>query len=125
VVQIYLDQEKLLTMVSDHYIKTIKDILYETCTEYKYTPRYEIYNLFEAKVKSGMAKYRFERTLTDLINANIISGYKIKMGRNGGIAKIEPIERIILNCSMGQFSGCISSSHLLMFLETLVGKQDR
>lgn len=106
-------------MLSDNQIELLKHILYNMCTENKPVPRIEIFNEFEKRAKSGLEKDKFETALSRLIRQGRISGYKAKVGRNGGIMNTEPIQRVQVLCSTGTYIGCVPESQVLKFISQM------
>ena len=105
--------------LSENQIETLKSVLQELCTTESPVPRSTIFQSFEVKAKSGIEKYRFERVLSELIRDEKIIGYEVKVGRNGGVIKTEPIERVTVICSSGRYIGCMPESQLFEFISSL------
>lgn len=106
-------------MLSDDHIEILKLVLQERCTEIDTISRSEIFAIFESRAKSGLEQYRFKKILSDLIRERKICGYEVKVGRNGGIRKTEPIERVTVSCSYGKYIGCIPVSELSKLISSL------
>jgi hypothetical protein len=107
-----------MTLSKDH-VEVLKRVLQEVCEEGVTIPRYKIHSVFENKTKSGIEKYKFERDLSQLIKQGKISGYELKAGCNGGVARTEPIERVTVICSTGKYMGVMPASKVLDFISTL------
>jgi len=109
----------MTTMLSDEQVQILKQVLQETCTDEKTVPRSEIFDKFEKLAKSKIEKYRFERDLSELIRSARITGYEVKVGRNGGVIRTEPIERVEITCSEGKYIGTMPSSKLAQLISYL------
>jgi hypothetical protein len=107
-----------MTLTDDH-IEILKLVLQEICHENACVTRAEIFRRFEKLAKSGIELYRFNKDLSKLIKEDSIVGYEIRQGRHGGIIKTEPIERVIITCSTGEYVGCVPQSKLFSLLKTL------
>jgi|SRR5690606_3231610 len=105
--------------LSDDNIELLKLVLQEKCSEAETISRSEIFEIFENRARSGLEEYRFKKILSDLIREGKICGYEVKVGRNGGIRKTEPIERVIVSCSYGKYIGCMPSSELSKLISSL------
>ena len=108
-----------MQVLSESQIETLKSVLQELCTTEFPVPRSTIFQSFEVKTKSGIEKYRFERVISELIRDEKIIGYEVKVGRKGGIIKTEPIERVTVICSLGQYIGCMPKSQLVKLISSL------
>lgn len=106
-------------MLSDDHIETLKLVLQERCNEVETVSRSEIFEIFESRARSGLEKYKFKKILSDLVRERKICGYEVKVGRNGGIRKTEPIERVTVSCSFGKYIGCIPISELSKLISSL------
>jgi hypothetical protein len=104
-------------MFNEIQLKILTTILNTHCDYKKAIKRYEIFKLFEKQAKSGLELYRFEQLLSKAINDNIITGFKVKIGRNGGV--IKTLEEIIITitCSLGTFQGNTNTNELLKFIK--------
>ena len=105
--------------LNNFHIETIKRILSEVCIDGKTVSRPKIYSIFENECKSGMERYRFEKSLSELIKSGKIQGFKVKVGRTGGVQKIEPQEIIEVRCSSGKYIGTVSATQLYEILSQI------
>lgn len=99
-------------MISDDHLKILMSVLDESCPEGKIVPRSTLFSKFESQAKSKMEIYAFKKALSFLIKNGIINGYGVKIGRNGGVFRIVPMERVSITCSSGKFIGEISRKEL-------------
>lgn len=106
-------------MLSDEQVEILKLVLHDECNEAEAASRSKIFETFEKRARSGLEEYRFKKELSDLIREGKICGYEVKVGRNGGIRKTEPIERVTVSCSYGKYVGCIPESELYKLISSL------
>lgn len=102
------------------YIEILQNILQDVCVDGITVSKTIIYNIFSKIEKTDIEKYRFSNELSELINHDIIKGYKIKVGRNGGITKNEQVT-IRLIYPNGDISKDISKD-VLQKLLTIINK---
>lgn len=100
-------------------LKILIDVIQESCLDGMVVPRAVLFSKFENKTNSGIEMYKFKQAISYLINSKAITGYDIKKGRNGGIYKVSPDEKIRVECSLGNFSGYISKKELSRFILAL------
>lgn len=112
-------------MIDENHIEILISILKDSCKEDKIVPRSVLFSKFESKTKSGMEIYKFKKALSFLIKNGTISGYDIKIGRNGGVFKISSSEQISITCSSGKFIGEISKKELNKLIKNLKNTKDK
>ncbi len=106
-------------MITDDHLPILISILQDSCQEGKIIPRSVLFNKFEELTKSGIEIYKFKKSLSFFIKNGTISGYEIKPGRNGGVYKIQPTERVSITCSSGKYIGDISKPELSKLVSSL------
>jgi hypothetical protein len=99
-------------MITQDHLQILISILQEQCTDGKVVDRGKLFYKFESKAKSGMEIFRFKKALSFCINNGMITGYKIKVGRKGGVYKTAPMERVSIITSSGKFIGEVSKQNL-------------
>lgn len=104
-------------MFNEAQLKLLTSILNNNCDTKKAIKRSEIFKIFEKQAKSGLELYKFEQLLSKAIKDNIITGFKVKVGRNGGIVKTIEETVITVVCSLGTFQGNVNTNELLKFLK--------
>lgn len=106
-------------MITDDHLKILISVIQESCPEGKVIPRLVLFDKFENITNSGMEIYRFKKALSFFIKNGTINGYEIKPGRNGGVYKKQPIERVAITCSSGKFIGNMSRQELSKLMSNL------
>ena len=106
-------------MMKEDHLQILISILQENCTNGNIVDRGTLFSKFESRAKSGIEIYKFKKALSFFIKNGTISGYEVKVGRNGGVFKIEPMERISISCPSGKFIGEISRKELLRITSNL------
>ncbi|MCK9567604.1 hypothetical protein M0R72_01480 [Candidatus Pacearchaeota archaeon] len=106
-------------MIPEDHLQILISVLQENCTDGKVVDRGKLFSRFEGRAKSGMEIFKFKKALSFLINNGTITGYKIKIGRNGGVYKAEPMERVSITCSSGKFIGEVSRQELSRLISGL------
>lgn len=84
-----------MTHLKDH-IEILKNVLQDVCTKGATVPKANIYALFKQRQKTDIEFYRFSKEMSEIIQCGQIQGYRIKVGRNGGIVKDEPLINVRL-----------------------------
>jgi hypothetical protein len=106
-------------MITESNLKILLSVLNDSCTEGKVVPRSILFTAFQSKSKSEIEEYKFNKTLSLLINDKKIVGYDIKRGRNGGVFRVVQQEQISVTCSSGKFVGEISKLELSKLITNL------
>jgi hypothetical protein len=95
-----------MTQLKDH-VETLISVLQDVCISGVTVPKATIYQTFSQRLKTDIEKYRFSKEMSELIRDGQIKGYKIKVGRNGGIAKEESLISVRLIHPNGDVAGDI------------------
>lgn len=104
---ISLDRNAItMTQLKDH-VETLISVLQDVCISGVTVPKATIYQTFSQRLKTDIEKYRFSKEMSELIRDGQIKGYKIKVGRNGGIAKEESLISVRLIHPNGDVAGDI------------------
>jgi hypothetical protein len=106
-------------MIPEDHLQILISVLQENCTDGKVVDRGKLFDKFESRAKSGMEIFRFKKALSFFINNGTISGYEIRLGRNGGVYKKVPMERVSITCSSGKFIGEVSKRELSRLISGL------
>jgi cobyric acid synthase len=106
-------------MISEDHLQILISVLQDNCTDGKVVDRGKLFYKFESIAKSGIEIFRFKKALSFFIHNGTISGYEIKAGRNGGVYKNIPMERVSITCTSGKFIGEVSKQELSQLLSNL------
>ena len=112
-------------MIQDNHLQILISVLKESCVGDRVVSRSVIFSKFESKAKSGLEIYRFNKSLSALINDGTISGYEIKQGCKGGVYSKPAMERITITCHSGKFIGEISKQDLSRLVLNLKKQRKR
>jgi hypothetical protein len=104
-----------MTHLKDH-IEILKNVLQDVCVDGLTIPKATIYNSFNQRLKTDIEKYRFSKEMSELIRDGHIKGYKIKVGRNGGVSKDEIPINIRLIYPNGDVIGSVDPESLQKLL---------
>lgn len=111
-----------MTILSNEQLEVLKNIIRELCVGNKAVPGSIIFERFELTAKSGMEEYKFKRELSAILKQDLIPGFEMVMGRNGGVKRDEPMERVTLSWSDGNITTMMKKSILKRFLSELKSK---
>lgn len=96
-------------MIQSDQIKILYKILDKLCIDDKVIKRSDIFYEFKKETNSELELYKFEQIISKLIKDKTISGYEIKVGRNGGISKVKNKELITIIHSNYTYKGFLDS----------------
>jgi len=104
-----------MTHLKDH-IEILKSVLQDVCVDGLTIPKTIIYDCFSQRKKTDIEKYRFSKEMSELIRDGHIKGYKIKVGRNGGISKDAKPVKVRLIYPNGDVIGSVDPESLQKLL---------
>jgi len=105
--------------LSREHIEIVKEIVQEICSDSEPVPRSQIFFIFRERTNSDIEKYKFVRDVSELINNGGVPGFRIKVGRKGGVARADSMEQVTLTCSFGKYVGLISKVPLSNFISSM------
>lgn len=108
----------MMIHLKDH-IEILKSVLQDICVNGLTIPKATIYDAFNKIKKTDIEKYRFSKEISKLIQDGHIEGYKIKVGRNGGVSKNENPVKIRLIYPNGDVIRTIDPESLQKILSIL------
>jgi hypothetical protein len=104
--------------LSPGHVKVLKKIVREMVKNQP-VPRSAIWKAFLRNTDSKIEKYRFERDISELIRMKELPGFEMKQGRNGGLIRSQPKERIVIKTTEHEVVGFVSPRELKKFLSTV------